>query len=707
MNRTEIDGATRNRANRLLPYFIPASILVPRTVWIFFDRYPFGGDESHYGTNAIHLFYLLSHSPSDWISEMFRTLGFKAPGIVWLGQFFVPVGLLINSIDDGLVLSVLVFAYMTLVLTHKTLSRVANNNPNYGLLGCFIIASAPLSLDLWNDFLVEPLQIFSVSYFLFILVSVKKWTRVMTLSHLLLATGIAMAAKATSPLFCLVPGLLSFLYCVWPSRSRRPWNFFERRTLFLLIPAIVIFLITAGWYHQNFYAVKSFVRAASSGTISVPWGKIDTFTNTFLYWLGTVQLSFFLPTVLPFFLILWVAAIVVYISNQNRQFDPFTILACIAVVQIALILTVFSLNVIRTSRYLYASLPYFAVLICWSVKQLKNKKWIHLSILVFIFQFVILDASSWKLNPFGAGSVYVWPLHTRDHEKRMVEAIAKRTCPADKKQDYYNVIGIDPQLMGDWLAPWPVNYAQAKKRIKNEETTTCFYDYLGSDFFGADVNIAWNLMLTRKVQYFVTVNPHVYPTPSVVRNKALTRENFPILMKKITESGIFVEEAALAEDRGFLIYRRTNSVKYVRALLNLNHLDSAAAELETLPREKQGPVDAWVDLILKYEQLGQWKEAIHAARKGLAAAPDQFQLHYHLARLLKNRRRFSEAIQFANKAFQNARDSRERNEVKQLLAELYLRNGKTEEGCKLLSELSKENGNDDLLSQMEKNRCND
>jgi hypothetical protein len=72
-------------------------------------------NEAIYGKGSVELFYTLSHSPKRWLRLIFNILHEQAPGVSWLGQFFVPVGLL-GSIDTALLVSIILTQALTLLL---------------------------------------------------------------------------------------------------------------------------------------------------------------------------------------------------------------------------------------------------------------------------------------------------------------------------------------------------------------------------------------------------------------------------------------------------------------------------------------------------------------------------------------------------------------------------------------------------------------
>ena len=85
----------------LLVYLVPVA-LISSLIWIALDKSVWMWDEAIYGKHSVELFYTLSHSPKRWLRLMLNILHEQAPGVSWLGQFFVPLGYLVGSIDAGL-----------------------------------------------------------------------------------------------------------------------------------------------------------------------------------------------------------------------------------------------------------------------------------------------------------------------------------------------------------------------------------------------------------------------------------------------------------------------------------------------------------------------------------------------------------------------------------------------------------------------------
>jgi hypothetical protein len=64
------------------------------------------GDESLYARASLELFRTLLRSPVAWMHGLLDVYPTKPNGLIWVGQFFVPVGYLMGSVDKGLLLSV-------------------------------------------------------------------------------------------------------------------------------------------------------------------------------------------------------------------------------------------------------------------------------------------------------------------------------------------------------------------------------------------------------------------------------------------------------------------------------------------------------------------------------------------------------------------------------------------------------------------------
>src|SRR5215210_4458574 len=76
--------------------------VIPNLAWIIADQTAWPWDQAYYAKYSVDLFL--------------TPLGRQAPGIVWAGQLFVPIGLFTGSIDSALLLSIVAAQAVALVL---------------------------------------------------------------------------------------------------------------------------------------------------------------------------------------------------------------------------------------------------------------------------------------------------------------------------------------------------------------------------------------------------------------------------------------------------------------------------------------------------------------------------------------------------------------------------------------------------------------
>ena len=368
-----MNSAPSSRPWPLRTYLLPIAVISPSLIWIVLDKSVWTWDPALYGKNSVELFFDLIYAPTDWISQMLDVLRGAAPGVSWFGQFFVPLGYLLGSIDVGLLLSIWVTQAFTLILMYRSVWELSGHNQLVSVTGSLVIGSAPLFVGMSHQYFAEPLQLLGVAWFLMIMSFAPQWNRAVILTQLMIATPVAMLAKASSPLYCLGPGLVALWYVFKPGQSsagKREW--LQKGVVGALPAGIVLSVATIAWYYWNITYVMQHISIASSGPIAELYGKNDSFLNAMLYWLGAIQNAFFLPIVLLISGLIFGFGIVRYFVNSKTQTKHFTICSAIAVLQILLVLATFSLNSNRDTRYLLPLLPYFTLLVCWSAAQISK-----------------------------------------------------------------------------------------------------------------------------------------------------------------------------------------------------------------------------------------------------------------------------------------------------------------------------------------------
>jgi hypothetical protein len=542
-----MNSAFIGKLKPLLVYLVPMAVMSPSLIWIALDKSVWTWDPALYGKNSVELFFVLIYSPTRWMSWMLDVLRSQAPGVSWFGQFFLPLGYLVGSIDVGLLLSIWLTQALTLVLLYKAIWELSGHNQLVSVTGCLVIASAPLFVAISHLYLTEPLQLLAVTWFLLIMSFAPKWNRAFILSQLLVATPVAMLAKVSSPLYCLGPGLVALWYVgkpAPPSLVRR-----NGRVIVALAGGILLNLAAIAWYYRNITHVIQHVSVASSGPIAELYGKKDSFLDAMFFWLGAIQNSFFLPIVLLIIGVTFGFAIVRYFVNSKTQTKHFTICSAIAVLQILIVLSTFSLASNRDPRFLLPLLPYFALLICWNAVQINRPLLTIAVIFIFLVQFIAAHGQALGiLSPNHPISGYLLPVNTNSSTALTVDSIISKTCTETRPERYWNIVGDQKP----WLNVNTLGYTAAKK-LAPSNRQRCYYEYLG--YVVSDLDKAWNHVLSLNPFYYITSDPKIYPISADKLDQAINQLNIPILMK-VQASGLFELEPPLPEDPGILIFRR-------------------------------------------------------------------------------------------------------------------------------------------------------
>src|SRR5262245_7809661 len=278
--RACITGKFTRRAGWLLPI----AMVTPSFIWIAADESVWMWDQSIYGKGSVELYYTLAHSPERWLRRLYLAQS-QAPGVSWLGQFFVPLGLVLGSIDMGLMVSIILTQAVTLFLVNHAVRDLSDRNQPVAATGCLAMGSAPLFIGMSHQYLSEPLQLCAVTWVFLIMCFAPKWNRTFILGQLLLVAPVVMLAKVSSPLYCLAPILIALRYFFRPAPVPRQSGGITIQLLLILGAGILLNVAAIRWYFRNMTRVIEHVSAASFGPIAEIYGKNDTFLNSLAYWI--------------------------------------------------------------------------------------------------------------------------------------------------------------------------------------------------------------------------------------------------------------------------------------------------------------------------------------------------------------------------------------------------------------------------------------
>lgn len=530
-------------------------LVLPSIVWIALDRQLFGGDQSGYGTTSIRLFRTLTEDAGNWMGELLRAEPHKGPGIAWIGQFFVPLGDLIGSIDDALVLSVCLVHALGVWLVYMAMLETSGGRRAVAVISALAMSSAPLFVGLSHQFFTEAFQLLGTCFFVRVLSQAERLPAAVTLSRLWLASLYILAARASSPVFVVVLGPTILFRAFAVARRSRDWGWRSREVRPNVLAGVAATALVGFWYQRNLGTVVAHVeRSTGSGA----WGRKDTHLSTLGYWLDTALHGFFRTEFLALYLLLvvWGAwrlrgAILAWIGAP--RLTPSLILTLTCAAQIVVTLLVFSMQANRLERLLLPLWPCIVVLVGASAIHLAPPALVKSMLAAFALQFGVVHASvfgvSW-LPPYP--SWYVAVLYRDLDEVHVMKEVVKRTCSKREKERYLNIIAVDSTMWGDWFGPVPAGYAAAKRYGLR---VPCSFDYAGARFFGMDPEATWSDIEARDVEYVVTNDPTIYPPPPETMNRALKPATHPRLLQLIEQSGQFVKEPMTFEP-GIWVFRR-------------------------------------------------------------------------------------------------------------------------------------------------------
>lgn len=496
-------------ATTVSPYLIIIFFLSPSLNWIAQDHSVWPWDQAWYGEVSANLWFTLLHSPGPWWLEMMRAFGIKAPGIAWVGQWFVPMGRMLGSIELGLLLSVIFVQFGTLVLIY-TLSKEFIPDQNLApLLVSMLVASAPLFIGMSHQYCVEALQLFAVTYFYWIAARGRNLRRPQMVGHLLLATGLALASKVTSPIYCVFPGCVA-VYDVVKRQDRG--GLFQssfRKHGLLVLTGIALFGNVLVWYARNGSALLEHVRFSSSSEAALDYGRSGSFVYKMQYWLSALQKSVALPTVLFGIAIVLLIAIGIRFTTSEAWWIPpskrISLLALGAFGHVVFVLTIFSVNINEENRYLLPLLPSLAVIFMWCLTFVKKRLVLVLLGVLFIGQWAYVEARAFGfIPPDNSMSYWVLPVQRSNEEMNELTRIVELTCTLETAHRY-SITGVELP----WLNFNSLSFYAAKR--KQETKVQCNNTSLG--YAEKDPMKAWERVNELNIAYFISLEESAHPQP--------------------------------------------------------------------------------------------------------------------------------------------------------------------------------------------------
>lgn len=548
------------KLRNLSVYSILFLLIVPSIIWAALDQRVWPWDQAWYAQVSVELFYRLTHSPLEWFKDMVAAFGIKAPALSWFGQLFVPVGQFIGSIEVGLLLSIVLTQFIVLLIIFHIVLDLTSSRL-ISLVCSLFASSAPLSVALSHQYLVEPLQTASVAWTMLIMVFSPQWKPRRILFHLVSAISLGMLAKVTYPLYAFGP-IITIVYYIFNKSfkertldklSQKKVNIFSAISP-LYISTIILSSSFLLWYGKNFPAILSFSIQASSGEASLLYGEKAHFLYKLYYWLGAFQKSFFAP--ITMFLIMGVLILALAKSfydfkksnnsNNSVEFGYFDVVTVVSLSQIMLVIACFSFQVNQENRYLLPLLPYLCLVISWALKKVRQRLLTICVGFVIIFQLIIVQSQALGFTSVSPElSYWLYPFDRNTIEKRTLSGLVDATCGNKVEENRYNVIGLELP----WFNANSATYFSSKHLLDRD--FRCYYTSLG--YAENDVEKAWQRLFDINVNYFATLQLR----SQVEATNPLNLVSLPIL-ERIQGSTKFTREVFFYDQSRVLLYKKIN-----------------------------------------------------------------------------------------------------------------------------------------------------
>lgn len=516
---------------RGVPWGLSALLLAPSALWVLRDRSVWSWDPAFYGMGTVDLWHALTTMPARWMGEMMHVFSAKAPAIAWTGQFFVPLGVPLGSVERALLASVLIAQLGTLLLIFDIGRRVHPASVGPAALGTLFLGASPLFVGLSHYYLVEPLQAFAIAYVYWIAASAQSTPPLLASAHLVIAGALGLAAKISTPAFMFAPGALAAYRVLRSWSSRGAVARARAADAVAALAAVVTVALCAGWYLRNGAATLAFARMSAASDVALLYGRQDTVARKLVHWTGELGRTFLAPeaTWLLAFAVVG-GAVAARLARRDavpasRGRAPWALLVA-ALLQIGVVLAVLSRTVNEDSRYLLALAPSLAVVVVVLASAPLARPWRGAIAVALVVQWGLVQARD--LGALPRGPRY-WENPPSDSAGRVREIadVVGATCGDPAAGSIMAAVDLE------WLNSWTLRFYSAKRHLNGGPR--CDYTFLG--LAEKDVDVAWERLVRARPPFVVTLDAAALPDPP----DELNRVSLPVLRRLQADPGFALE----------------------------------------------------------------------------------------------------------------------------------------------------------------------
>ena len=341
-------------------------LMMPAIVWLWLDHAVWDWDCAEYGYFGIDLWRTLWTQPKLFPWMFFHGVGPKAPLMIWMGGMLMPLRHVLGGAQGVFMGLVLLFQGGALLLAWRCALEVSQSK-RMAWMVTILFSGMPLFAGLSHFYMTEPVQLFATWLVWLIALCGRKWSFWKLLGGLLWAGAFVLGAKASTPIYCLVPGLCASWW-LWKAFREKRWGWSGWQGIWALMGGGTLGTIGL-WYVVDFSAMLTKVQDASFSEVAYQFGYADTFVNKLIYWWGATWRSITLTGWMSVLLVILLAAMAVIgladwcrlqMDDKKKRLRVVTL----ALLQAVVTYTVLAKNISTPIRYVYALLP--TVILVWT-----------------------------------------------------------------------------------------------------------------------------------------------------------------------------------------------------------------------------------------------------------------------------------------------------------------------------------------------------
>ena len=472
--------------------------MLPSVVWIALDNAVWPWDQAWYGEVSFDLWATLQDAQRAWPDAMVSAFGSKAPGIAWLGQFFLPLGRIIGD-QRALLASVVVCQIGALAMMFGICRRLGGG-VLVAFAGTLVLGASPLFVWATHEYLTEPLQTLTVVWSLLLLTLAGRTANPLAIgAQLPGVVAVALLAKLSSPLYIalpiaataalLIPGILQ------GSHRRSAW--LRAPTAVAAAAGSTVAMVGAGgWYIVNIDETFAHARLARADTGL--YGTERRLGAELSEWTARLADSTFLPAVsVGMGLVVLIALGWKLLRGSRVRLNRRLVVAGVCLAEACLVLIAFATQPNEEARFLLPAVPFVAVLIAIAVAG-APRVLLAIAVALLSVELLFVTLQGFGVAPVDRLTYYRLGAPQRDPALRTeLEQLVDLTCTARSAGRITIVAAEHPWFNANTLA---MIASGRNSRVERK----CYYTSLG--YAESDAARAWERIRALDPPYILAID---------------------------------------------------------------------------------------------------------------------------------------------------------------------------------------------------------